>query len=180
MHIPSSDVITSWPQPNYINPVTRGPANTIVSSVLYSIVCISLFLRIFTRLRLSKSFGVDDTLLLLAWIPTTTFFVVSLVITDHFHWNRHQYDIPLDDMVMGLEIVLAIQVVFAFAVTFIKLSMLALTQRITSVCASRLWYKITTGAIVLVCIQGVVFCLAVIFQCRYVASECRSKYGLTC
>jgi hypothetical protein len=171
MQIPSSGAITSWPQSNNVNPVTRGLANTIVSSVLYCIVCIFLFLRIFTRLRLSKSFGVDDILLLLAWIPTTAFFVVSLVVTHHFHWNRHQYDIPLGDIVIGLKIVLGIQVVFAFAVTFIKLSMLALTQRITSVCASSLWYKITTGAIVLVSIQGMVFCLAVIFQCRYVVSR---------
>lgn len=170
MQAPPYNYTASWPQPNYVNPATHSPANTIVSCVLYAVVCVFLLLRIFTRLRLSKSFGLDDTLLLLAWIPTTIFFVLSLVMTYHFHWDRHVYDIPPDDMSIGIKVVLAVQVIFACAVTLTKLSMLMLTRRITFACATGLWYSITTTAIIVVSIQGMVFCLAVVFQCRYVLS----------
>ena len=73
-------------------------------------------------------------------------------------------------MSIGIKVVLAVQVIFACAVTLTKLSMLMLTRRITFACATGLWYSITTTAIIVVSIQGMVFCLAVVFQCRYVLS----------
>ena len=63
--------------------------------------------------------------------------------------------------------VLAAEVTFAAAITLTKLSMLMLVRRLL-VNASLLWRRVTLAAIVIVTIQGIVFCLTVIFQCRYV------------
>lgn len=54
---------------------------------------------------------------------------------------------------------------FAAACTFTKLSMLMLVRRILS-SATRFWRRITWLAIIIVSIQGTVFCITVIFQCR--------------
>ena len=64
MQMPPLAVIESWPLPNYVNPVTRGPANIIINLVFLPLVCLVIALRVYTRLRISKSFGVDDWLIL--------------------------------------------------------------------------------------------------------------------
>lgn len=63
--------------------------------------------------------------------------------------------------------VLAAEVTFAAAITLTKLSMLMLVKRLLAN-ASLLWRRITLVAIAVVTVQGTVFCLTVIFQCRSV------------
>ncbi len=75
------------------------------------------------------------------------------------------YDIPIDQVVRGLKMVLATEVVFGAACTLTKLSMLMLVRRMLS-SATVFWRRITLLAIIVVTIQGSVFCLSVIFQCR--------------
>jgi hypothetical protein len=61
--------------------------------------------------------------------------------------------------------VLSAEIMFAAACTLTKLSMLMLVRRML-VNASIFWRRITLLAITVVSIQGFVFCLTVIFQCR--------------
>lgn len=60
MQMPPYSVLASWPTPNYIDPVVRGPANIIIISIFFPLVLLTVGIRIYTRLCLSKSFGVDD------------------------------------------------------------------------------------------------------------------------
>jgi hypothetical protein len=78
---------------------------------------------------------------------------------------RHVYDIPVSHVTTGLKMVLATEVVFAAACTLTKLSMLMLVRRMLS-SARLFWRRITWLAIIVCAIQGSVFCLTVIFQCR--------------
>ncbi len=59
MH-PTAEIIASWPAPNYVNPITRGSALTVVNIIFIILVCIVVALRYYTRLRITKSFGLDD------------------------------------------------------------------------------------------------------------------------
>lgn len=59
MH-PTKEVIASWPKPNYVNPDTRGPALTVVNIVFIVLVFIVVGLRYYTRIRITRSFGIDD------------------------------------------------------------------------------------------------------------------------
>jgi len=59
MH-PTAEKIASWPAPNYVNPITRGSALTVVNIIFIILVCIVVALRYYTRLRITKSFGLDD------------------------------------------------------------------------------------------------------------------------
>lgn len=64
MLLPPIEVIESWPVPNHDDPITRGPAPIYFNLVLFPLVCFFIALRMYTRLRISKSFGLDDWLIL--------------------------------------------------------------------------------------------------------------------
>jgi hypothetical protein len=64
MQLPPLSVIESWPTPNYVDPVVRGPENIILNLIFFPLVCLVIALRVFTRLRISKNFGIDDWLIL--------------------------------------------------------------------------------------------------------------------
>jgi hypothetical protein len=61
--------------------------------------------------------------------------------------------------------VMAAQIAFGAAITLTKLSMLMQVKRLLT-SASLLWRRITIIAIIFVAVQGMVFGLTVIFQCR--------------
>ncbi|RDW58088.1 hypothetical protein BP6252_13499 [Coleophoma cylindrospora] len=166
MQQPPLSQILAWPTPNYINPSeTRGDGNVVLNIVLYAVLIFFMSLRIFTRAKLMQVFGADDIFILCAMIPTTAFFVISLLAHTRFLWIRHVYDIPVENVTTGLKMVLATEVMFATACTLVKLSMLMLVRRMLSN-ASLFWRRITLLAIVVVILQGSVFCLTVLFQCR--------------
>ena len=57
-----------WPTPNYIDPVKRGPTLTILNGLFFSFMTIALALRLFSKVMIKRSFGLDDTLICLAWV----------------------------------------------------------------------------------------------------------------
>lgn len=59
-------VILSWPKPNYIDPIRRGPALVIVNSLLLPLAMIVVGLRLYTRLVICHSAGLDDLFIALA------------------------------------------------------------------------------------------------------------------
>jgi hypothetical protein len=66
---------------------------------------------------------------------------------------------------LGLKLVMLSQMMFALATTLTKLSILTLTYRITSKAAHRLGPFIV-AMMVVISLEGVLFCFIVIFQCR--------------
>lgn len=70
MRLPPVEVLRTWPMPNYKDPVTRGNELVMITVILFPIAIGMVILRIWTRLRLSKSFGADDVVLLISVPPT--------------------------------------------------------------------------------------------------------------
>jgi hypothetical protein len=68
MQLPPASVTSKWPAPNYTSPETRGLAGVIVISVLLGFVVILLGIRLYTRIRISRGFGLDDVLIVLAFV----------------------------------------------------------------------------------------------------------------
>ena len=66
---PPTDVLLSWPAPNYINPEDRGWDSSIVLLVFLAITFIVFVARIWARLALGKNAGLDDTLMAIAMVP---------------------------------------------------------------------------------------------------------------
>lgn len=67
MHITLS-ALSTWPTPNYVNPVTHGPADIVIILLLLALVTIFLCIRFYTRLFITRGFGVDDVLVILAFV----------------------------------------------------------------------------------------------------------------
>ena len=67
MH-PNAEVIASWPAPNFKDPITRGPALTIINAIFITLVILVVGLRFYTRLRITRSLGLDDWVIALSLV----------------------------------------------------------------------------------------------------------------
>jgi hypothetical protein len=62
------DIVASWPEPNYVDPETRGNG-IIVASILFGLLgTIATALRLYTRLFITRTFGLDDAFIIAAWV----------------------------------------------------------------------------------------------------------------
>lgn len=68
MQLPPASVLVTWPRPNYENPPTRGEAGKVVATILTFLVTLVLGIRVYTRRFISKGFGLDDILILIAYV----------------------------------------------------------------------------------------------------------------
>lgn len=66
---PPSEVLLSWPKPNYINPEDRGWSSSIVLLVFLCITFLVYIARMWARLGLGKNHGLDDTIMSIAMLP---------------------------------------------------------------------------------------------------------------
>lgn len=64
-------VLFSFPKPNYVDPVTRGPALIIINAIFISLCTIVLFLRLYTRIFIKRWFGSDDVFIILAYVRSS-------------------------------------------------------------------------------------------------------------
>lgn len=68
MSLPSVEVILSWPTPDYDNPETQGPAGHVIVIFLISLAILILAIRLYTRKKITKGFGLDDVLIVIAFV----------------------------------------------------------------------------------------------------------------
>jgi hypothetical protein len=66
--IPPTSVIASWPAPDYIHPVRRGPGLLVVNILFSSLAFILTVLRVYTRAFITATVGLDDVLAVLALV----------------------------------------------------------------------------------------------------------------
>lgn len=66
---PPSEVLLSWPRPNYVDPEDRGWTSSIVLLLALGITFLVYVARIWARLSLGKNAGLDDVLMSIAMIP---------------------------------------------------------------------------------------------------------------
>ncbi|KAI1088701.1 hypothetical protein F5B19DRAFT_470210 [Rostrohypoxylon terebratum] len=154
-------------EPNFVNPENQMGGNIAIHTVFLTISTLSVIMRIYTRLYVSRvSLGVDDYLCLLAYALTATY---SGLLLTCFHWGigRHIWDEPVIWLIPALKFqTIAAQIYFA-ATTVIKLSLLFLYRRIFNLQKTAKWF--VNGGIVLVTLMGVAILLAIIFFCIPVA-----------
>lgn len=67
---PPQSVIASWPEPNYIDPATRGYALIICLGIFLFVALLALAARIWARFVLVRQAGLDDLLAVFAAIST--------------------------------------------------------------------------------------------------------------
>ncbi|OAA55035.1 integral membrane protein [Niveomyces insectorum RCEF 264] len=170
MQLPPAYVLAAWPKPNYTNPETRGPVLVVVLSILLVVVTFVVGVRVYTRCCITHGFGFDDTLILLAFLPTTAFSIAGIVGSLHLQWNRHTWDVEPSLLALGLKMNLTLQILFDAATNLTKLSMLALLVRITRASGHRTARRAALGIAAVVTADATVFLIVDVSQCRPLAA----------
>ncbi|KAL2111784.1 hypothetical protein VUR80DRAFT_9346 [Thermomyces stellatus] len=163
--VPPPEVIAAWPAPNLANPERRGPAKTIVTVIFWAVAAAILVLRLYTRRYVSKHVGLDDLLVAAAFVPATAFSVVGIVVEYEFGWDRHIWDLSVEWITKGLQLSLTSFALFNLATTFTKLSILALTYRLTASTSTHL-RRAVIALIVLNLLGMLTYLLLLFLQCR--------------
>ncbi|KAI0480077.1 hypothetical protein GGR56DRAFT_252280 [Xylariaceae sp. FL0804] len=166
MRVPPPDVIAKWPEPNYVNPETRGPAANIVGSILLLLATMILAIRLYTRKSLTSGLGLDDILMALAWLPATALLVTGFVAEGRLEWNRHIWDVEAEFFTPDLEIGFATFILFDLSTSLVKLSMLAMLYRLTAASRDRLMSRVILALAGVIGLNGFVFIVVIVFQCR--------------
>lgn len=68
MRLPPLSVIKTWPEANYDNPITHGPALLIVNAVFMVLVLVAVIGRLYSRLVVKRWYGADDSMIVLALV----------------------------------------------------------------------------------------------------------------
>lgn len=161
MQLPPLSVLLSWPPPNYDNPSeVRGPQLLIISSILLPIAIFMVAVRTYTRLCLSKSFGLDNVFLIVAILPTIGCAVLTNLAIRHWGWDRHIWDVRLVLLPLGLKVAIAVECLFAIGVSCTKISLLILMRRLTSGTGTP-QYIAATGLIIVAC-EAIIFMIVVV------------------
>lgn len=73
MRNPPLSVILSWPTPNYVDPETRGNALLIINIIFLALCFAAVGARLWARLRILHSPGLDDLLITIAMVSFPPF-----------------------------------------------------------------------------------------------------------
>jgi hypothetical protein len=95
---------------------------------------------------------------------TCIFNACSMIIGLQYHFDRHVWDVPVENFAPGRALSLAVQVSFAFSTTLTKVSALVFFSRLNG--PKRNW--ICRIAMAVCVTQGVMFSFMDIFQCKLV------------
>ncbi|KAF9890973.1 hypothetical protein FE257_005230 [Aspergillus nanangensis] len=177
--------MASWPTPNYTDPVTRGDGALIVNVVCLSLAFVVTMLRLYTRLRITCSFGLDDIFIIAALGFSIAMCAITSIATERYGWNRHIWDVPPDWLPTISKLNLAFQILFSWSSSWTKLSLLWFCKRLLGAGSKGLYWSYNLGLIAAMVFVGVccaMFLFLSIFQCNPVRAywEISPTYDYTC
>ncbi|CAE7207985.1 hypothetical protein PTTW11_09771 [Pyrenophora teres f. teres] len=168
MQLPPLDVILSWPTPNYVDPQTRGPALVIVNSIFITLAILTVCARLYTRLIIKRWFGIDDVFILLALLFTLGLTAIVLLANEKYGWDRHEWDVPISQIIPTYKVAMAAKVIFTAAATFTRLSLHCFYYRLVAD-SGKSWFKwlvhanvaYTVGIFIALTFMAIFFCTPV-------------------
>ncbi|KAJ5223570.1 hypothetical protein N7468_008112 [Penicillium chermesinum] len=167
MKLSSRASATGMPIPNYIDPVTRGHGVMIVNAIFMSLAVIVVALRLYTRLYITATPGLDDILIVLGLVFGISMAVVTSIMTEDWGHNRHLWDVPLAWFSGSKKLSIAFQITFAWSAGFAKTSLLWFCRRLLGQSKGmfQIYKYAFLGAIAIVATSTIAFTFATVFQC---------------
>jgi hypothetical protein len=92
MKLKDPSILFTWPAPNYVDPVTRGPVLYIVNGIFFGLATIAIWTRFYARVFVRKWFGLDDAFIMLGWLSGCGDMAVVFWGYHRFGWDRHFWD----------------------------------------------------------------------------------------
>ncbi|KAL3481373.1 hypothetical protein BJX99DRAFT_253677 [Aspergillus californicus] len=162
MRTPPPEVIASWPEPNYINPSYQGHQLLVVGIILLITSSTILGLRLWVRLRMKRSAGWDDWIM----VATLLFIICSTVAANlgtKYGWGYHIWDQKPEWSRSSLMTNYFSQVLLVIIMTLVKLSLLTSYLRFLIVPTFR---YLNWAMIVLILGWGLSFFIVMLVACR--------------
>ncbi|KAH1499024.1 hypothetical protein LV164_004613 [Aspergillus fumigatus] len=169
MRLPPPQVLLTWPTPNYVDPLTRGNGALIVNIVCLSFAFVVTLLRLYTRLKITYSPGLDDALIVIALGFAIAMCAVTSLATVQYGWNRHMWDVPPTWLSTVSKLNLVFQILFSLASSVTKLSLLWFCKRLLGAGSKGLYRTYNwclIGGMAFVSLTCALFLLFSIFQCN--------------
>ncbi|TQB76562.1 hypothetical protein MPDQ_007483 [Monascus purpureus] len=148
---------------------TRPPGILACSILFSALAIITLLLRLYTRLKVTATFGADDVFMILATCFALAMYAVMAAGDVKYGWNRHVWDIPLSMFTANRKLNMAYEILFSISSCFTKLSLLWFCRRIVGN-ASKAGFMghyvalVCSMALITLCL--VLFVLLALLQCR--------------
>ncbi|KAJ5198857.1 hypothetical protein N7491_000576 [Penicillium cf. griseofulvum] len=170
MKLPPAAIVESWPTPNYINPPTRGHGVLVVNIICLAFAFLVVSLRLYTRLWITCSAGIDDFLIVIGLIFAVAMATITSVATEDWGMNRHIWDIEVLKLITIQKLNLSFQILFSLSSCFTKISLLWFCRRLIGKGKFGLYNRAFILSIVFVGGSSLLFSLISIFQCTPVSA----------
>lgn len=185
MQLPPVSVMATWPTPNYTDPVTRGHGAMIVSIVCMAVALLVTILRLYVRLRITCSFGLDDIFIIAALGFSIAMCVITSIASENYGWNRHIWDVRPDWLSTIQKFNMIFQIMFSWASSLTKISLLWFCKRLLGAGSKGLYWGYNMGLIGAMAFVGVccaLFTFMSIFQCSPMKAywELAPEYSYRC
>ncbi|GFF22079.1 hypothetical protein IFM61606_01218 [Aspergillus udagawae] len=169
MRLPPPEVLATWPIPNYVDPPTRGNGALIVNIVCLSFAFVVTLLRLYTRLKITYSPGLDDVLIVIALGFAIAMCAITSLATVRYGWNRHMWDVPPTWLTTVSKLNMVFQILFSLSSSVTKLSLLWFCKRLLGAGSKGLYRTYNwclIGGMAFVSLTCALFLLFSIFQCN--------------
>ncbi|EXJ63216.1 hypothetical protein A1O7_03663 [Cladophialophora yegresii CBS 114405] len=130
LHPPPS-VVASWPEPDYVDPQTRGPGLVQACIIFSGLGIIIVSARIYSRLVITRAPGWDDLLVVVGLGFSVAMSVMVVVGNELYFSGRHIWDVPSSTLTPHRLNVWISEWLFVLAGTAIKTSVLLFYQRLS-------------------------------------------------
>lgn len=125
-----TDVLLSWPAPNYKNPHTQGQSLIITNIVFMSLTTLVVSLRYYSRLRNQKWLGLDDIFIGIALIFSLLLGAVVILANVRYGWDRHIWDVKPTQYEGASLVAFLAKIIFTLASTFTRISLICFYFRL--------------------------------------------------
>ncbi|KAF2492281.1 hypothetical protein BU16DRAFT_467793 [Lophium mytilinum] len=153
IHTPLS-VLLAWPKPNFVDPVTRNWTIPAILIVALSITTLVLGARFWARFVIQKNAGLDDWLI-----------IAALVSARILGFQVHSWDHTPELAVTSRKAVVAIELLYIFAVFPTKISILFFYRRMAVGSISKNFILLVWASIAFVIAYAVVFLIVLPLTC---------------
>ncbi|GLI79413.1 hypothetical protein PoHVEF18_007746 [Penicillium ochrochloron] len=184
MQLPPLAVMATWPTPNYVDPPTRGHGVLIVNVVCISLAFLVVILRLYTRLRITCSAGVDDVLIVIGLAFAIAMVAVTSLASENWGWNRHIWDVPETWLSTVQKLNIVFQIMFSWSSSITKISLLWFCRRLLGAGKGNFkWFNWAfIGSMIFVGLSCLMFTFISIFQCSPIKAywDVSPKYPYKC
>ena len=141
-------MISGWPEPDYVNPATRGNGLVALSSTLIVVGCFIVLVRTYTRLKITRAFGLDDALIILAYVLSIGLSVLVIIGNRNYYSGRHIWDVPASTFVPHRRNIWFSELIYVNSSSLVKISVLLFYRRLSSNFSRKFLWAAWAGLIV--------------------------------